>query len=290
MTCGCGYCTETKRNTDVAVDELRRKIALENTFQREIRSAFRRMAGDFRISVAATGSPQPANKYVSTWEATLQGHYERVQKSFRDEVALQNGKKSLRWWYVKQETTDEIIQLALLAWRDDTAPVQASEITRTNQREMESALNDARNQMVEDGDTITNASLAAAAAAILQARLAGRVNLIAMTETQHAAESTKQITAEGLAGVRPFPLRNQVFEPGRPIEEIQQRDVTKTWRTVGDSRVRQSHRQENGSTVKVNQPFILEGYQLKYPGDPSSAPIQLWINCRCSSEYNVNNG
>ena len=55
MTCGCGYCTETKRNTDVAVDELRRKIALENTFQREIRSAFRRMAGDFRISVAATG-------------------------------------------------------------------------------------------------------------------------------------------------------------------------------------------------------------------------------------------
>lgn len=51
--------------------------------------------------------------------------------------------------------------------------------------------------------------------------------------------------------------------------------TTKTWRTVGDSRVRKTHRALNGTTVKINEDFGIEG---GYPGATA-------VNCRCYLLY-----
>jgi hypothetical protein len=54
----------------------------------------------------------------------------------------------------------------------------------------------------------------------------------------------------------------------------------KMWITRHDERVRDEHRAADGQIVPIDQPFIVDGFALKYPGD-RSAPIHLTVNCRC---------
>jgi hypothetical protein len=63
--------------------------------------------------------------------------------------------------------------------------------------------------------------------------------------------------------------------------------VTKVWRSAGDSRVRDSHREMNGQTVKLNEKFVSpSGAVLDFPGDPQ-APVAEIANCRCTYETRV---
>lgn len=65
----------------------------------------------------------------------------------------------------------------------------------------------------------------------------------------------------------------------------------KRWLTSRDARVRRptpsspyDHRAAEGQTVKVDQPFIVSGEQLMFPGDSSrGASIGSLINCRCTA-------
>jgi len=287
----CFVC-HTKRNTPVALAELERKLRLENMFKREIRSIFRRMVADFRVSVAATGRAPRGNKYDSQWRTALQVQYERVHKAFKGEVVNQNGRKSLQFWLGKQALDDanELEDLALLRWRDDMSERQARIIMETNDAEMQLAIDRAREALQADGEILSARNIAAAAMAILAVRFIGRTNTIAQTETQAAAEVTKQIEAEIIAGVVPFVLRG--FEPGVPVfvDDVvpqAQREITKTWDTVGDNRVRPSHVAADGNTVGVDDIFTLNtGSQLRFAGDMSlGADIADLINCRCSTRY-----
>lgn len=69
-------------------------------------------------------------------------------------------------------------------------------------------------------------------------------------------------------------------------EEAFKRAVSKgarlrqTWRAVHDMRTRHEHRFLDGVTVDVGEPFVVDGYELRFPGDPS-APGYLVYNCRC---------
>lgn len=54
----------------------------------------------------------------------------------------------------------------------------------------------------------------------------------------------------------------------------------KTWMSRRDSRVRSTHRQADGQTVRMNESFKVGGVSLKQPGDPSGPPEEV-INCRC---------
>lgn len=55
---------------------------------------------------------------------------------------------------------------------------------------------------------------------------------------------------------------------------------SRRWSTMEDSRVRPSHREADGQTVGVDQPFIIGGYKCQYPGDPS-LPAEQRLGCRC---------
>jgi len=61
-------------------------------------------------------------------------------------------------------------------------------------------------------------------------------------------------------------------------------DLLKGWAAVGDSRTRydhlQAHIKYNKNPIPVNEPFIVGGEELMYPGDPSASAKQT-VNCRC---------
>jgi hypothetical protein len=58
-------------------------------------------------------------------------------------------------------------------------------------------------------------------------------------------------------------------------------DMTKTWKSGYDARVRDAHRAANGQVVPFNSKFSVGGESLQRPGDPSASASNR-INCRCS--------
>lgn len=58
-------------------------------------------------------------------------------------------------------------------------------------------------------------------------------------------------------------------------------DMKQVWLATLDSRTRHEHRVLDGQEVDVGEPFIMDGFKIKYPGDPA-APAHLLFNCRCT--------
>jgi len=88
-----------------------------------------------------------------------------------------------------------------------------------------------------------------------------------------------------LAKARDDAIRQQIN-----AGKIDALDVTKTWRSAGDDRVRHTHRALNGKTVNIDGRFQSpSGAFLAYPGDPS-APTSETVGCRCHVSYSVDYG
>ena len=89
-----------------------------------------------------------------------------------------------------------------------------------------------------------------------------RAHIIARTETHTAANFGAQTAAE-LTGL----------------------NMKREWVSASDDRTRDEpdadHRDADGQTVGMNEPFIVSGERLMFPGDPSGSPENI-INCRCA--------
>jgi HK97 family phage portal protein len=55
----------------------------------------------------------------------------------------------------------------------------------------------------------------------------------------------------------------------------------KEWLATMDERVRDAHAEADGQIVGMDEPFIVGGEALEYPGDPAGSPENV-INCRCT--------
>ena len=55
----------------------------------------------------------------------------------------------------------------------------------------------------------------------------------------------------------------------------------KEWISTMDDKTRDAHAAANGQIVAVDQPFIVDGDELLYPGDDSETSAENTINCRC---------
>jgi hypothetical protein len=55
----------------------------------------------------------------------------------------------------------------------------------------------------------------------------------------------------------------------------------KMWLTRRDNRVRQSHKDADGQKVPLSSPFRVDGFPMQFPADARTAPMDVWIGCRC---------
>lgn len=60
----------------------------------------------------------------------------------------------------------------------------------------------------------------------------------------------------------------------------------KQWLSSHDSRVRDSHKEADGTIAKIDEPFQLDGGPVAYPGDPTG-PAGEVVNCRCTLLFPV---
>ena len=60
----------------------------------------------------------------------------------------------------------------------------------------------------------------------------------------------------------------------------------KTWRTMNDPKVRDTHEEADGQTVGIDEPFIIGNSEMRFPHDWESDPDpREVINCRCAVDY-----
>ena len=60
----------------------------------------------------------------------------------------------------------------------------------------------------------------------------------------------------------------------------------KTWVTMQDNRVRDTHMEVDGTTIPIDEAFQVGGSELLFPGDDSlGADASELANCRCTVEY-----
>lgn len=67
------------------------------------------------------------------------------------------------------------------------------------------------------------------------------------------------------------------------IDAIDAGYTAKTWVTMADRKVRDTHRELEGVTISIFEPFDVGGYQMMVPKDDSmgAGPEEI-VNCRCS--------
>lgn len=64
------------------------------------------------------------------------------------------------------------------------------------------------------------------------------------------------------------------------VERQDRRILMKQWDTTMDEKERAAHRLANDKVVTLNQPFIVGGEEMMFPGDPTGSPENV-CNCRC---------
>jgi uncharacterized protein with gpF-like domain len=70
------------------------------------------------------------------------------------------------------------------------------------------------------------------------------------------------------------------YAAGLEQSRVTGRQLFKRWDSRHDDRVRGDHRDADGQTVPIWSPFMVGGFPMQFPGDPS-APADEVINCRC---------
>jgi len=58
--------------------------------------------------------------------------------------------------------------------------------------------------------------------------------------------------------------------------------LKRVWIATLDGRTRHEHRMLDGQRAKVDEPFKVDGYTIRFPGDPEAEPFLVY-NCRCTT-------
>ena len=112
-------------------------------------------------------------------------------------------------------------------------------------------------------DGLGQAGVASYISGLVPSLAGNRAALIARTETHGAANAGSHSAAE---------------ETGLQLR--------REWIAAEDERTREAHAEANEQIVGMDEPFIVGGEALMYPGDPAGS-AEAVINCRCTVGYIV---
>lgn len=251
--------TSDAKRQQSAAKQLNIKLRLENDLRRKMRRFFSRQNRDFLKFRNELNITIDANRFYAELFEILFKHYEKTSKKFTpfvfneiDKVLMANGESRLN------DNEKDIILLSLATFIRREVTNSTSVITDTSNKNMRQAVSD-------------NPDDNKAAYKQLQNKNLPRANTVAMTETQKAAEGSKQTASE------------------RAVEIVAASTLLlistkKEWRTREDKKVRPQHDGANYQIRKLEEPYEVAGQLLMYPGD-GSLGASLWniANCRCNS-------
>lgn len=258
-----------------AAQDLNAKLQLEAKFRPDIDAYNKTLVLQFTRQFGIRGTAPNFSDADAALSEILNRHYMETGAVFSDNLSLGMPADI-------SVTDDEASEIAgaLALFYATRAPDQARIINSTTQNDAEEAMLAAREAQTDaamEARPISNLETAAIAGATLNRALKGRTESIVITETQIAAEMAKGTEAEVLSGLMPSVTGGSARQV--PVE--------KEWVSVGDSRVRDAHLSADGQTQTLNEPFIVDGEQLRWPGDSTlGASVGNVINCRCSSGFN----
>ena len=261
------------------------KLALEKTFSRELVSYFNEIRKDVVSFYTATGLLINADIYQKQTETLLERHYKRVIRNFINEGKYSYRKsleaKGIEYKQEQQEEDEKIKAtsvLIALAFVETVIQRRALQLIETTSDNIKDAAKKAPEKAKESGtkvgDEVDNG---------LNRAFKGRQAMIATTETQFMAERAKNIEASVIS-------RNGDVDPSSINDGIVvgSPNVKKEWAAILDEKTRFSHASADGQVQGLNEPYIVNGEYLMYPGDTSmGASLENIINCRCSSLYGV---
>ena len=116
---------------------------------------------------------------------------------------------------------------------------------------------------------------------------AGTINLMTARYSDRLLElrGTTIARTEGMGAFNQASIEayRQAIDKGA----VRESDLTKTWRSAGDRRTRDTHRLMHGQAVAFNASFQSpSGALLRYPHD-ENAPAAERVNCRCRMDITV---
>jgi len=150
------------------------------------------------------------------------------------------------------------------------------------------ALDMARNAGLDPGEA-TQAASDAVAAVIgdVEQHTAAWLKIAAEDRRPKGGGPMSGDDAREAAGIIARTLATYAREVVREHVALTLGSLYKTWVTRQDDRVRPGHVTLQGKTKRIGRPFVTEGHDIRYPGDPR-APLHLTAGCRCHLAYSKN--
>jgi HK97 family phage portal protein len=204
----------------------------------------------------------------ATWDKQLEEDLRPVLAAIVTEAAESS------WEDGVPDGEEPISQKDLQQYLDE----QMQRVKKSNETTREEILAAILVVMLLSGNEDRSSILRTALGAIFAELMGRRRRLIAEQESQTAYNAGVYLAAARAARAE----REQGEAQGRP--EDQRRVFMKRWVTQRDAKVRSQHRSLEGKRVPFADGFKVEGYSLRFPGDPL-APAHLTINCRCKLRW-----
>jgi len=245
-----------RANRDLAL-----KLRLENLIKPPLKRLLRNIAEVFRLKYSQTGEIVNVDDYNSELVGILRTHYRRVSAAF-----LGVDRKQIKSLERKDAITDAI-NTSLAEYILIHSEKQSKIILRTVKDELDEAIFKSIQTSIQNGVEPDPAVIAKLVNDDFAKKINGKAEIISITETQNIAEKTKEVEFESIT------------ESGDPTADL----FVKQWVSILDGKTRPWHAAADGQRVAINQPFIVKGERLMYPGDTSFgvSPDNI-INCRCS--------
>jgi hypothetical protein len=269
------FTRNTNRVRVRATRDLLKKMRLEPRFAKDMGRILRSMVDDFQATYPTDKDTIMPKHYEADVTGALREHYRRVSSAFsysaRNELdnpineKAKNPITSSAKVAASQKVTSAV-KAKMGSYILQHSEKQAKIIVSTTQDDLDAAIKREVTSQLQSGNVIDSHKIAKIVADDYKSKISGRAKMISVTETQSISEKTKDVELDELSDA----------------DEDTGRSFSRVWVSVLDERTRDWHAEADGQEVGADEPFIVNGEELDYPGDPNGSPENI-INCRCVS-------
>lgn len=282
--------------------QLAAKLKLEKKLKPKLTKLFKQIGKDVNTVWSATRQIPNLNSFDVELVTILRQHYRDVAKAFT-KIARDSLKSSITFNSTKQieeipggsDSSESFLaataitllsamekaESEIIKFINEHSIRQSKFILETTENNLRETVKRVITQTALEGRILTQREIGDLIEKEFNATSKGRIDTIAMTETQTPSETIKLLEATALA----------VAVSGGREDELKEGTVVKTWNAILDAVTRPAHRAAHGQTVPNNTPFIVGGERLPAPGNSFlGASLGNVINCRCIATFDVIGG